>query len=882
MAGIHDREGHLKISFLILFLTSVAMLATETQAVIASAEIGQLRIQALSPTLVRLEVKGPHGFEDRPTFHVVERAWPGAPLQRADSGGEVVLRSGRWSVQVPAQARDLRGVRITDAQGATLYAWDGRLTSTRALPAPGERPLAWAVADTPRIIPPPWGATPAPPGGPFPDTSGWDLGNDAPDLYVFLPGGDYAGLRSDLLRLTGPTELPPLYLFGGFHSRYYPYTDRGVLGMIREYRERELPLDVFMVDTDWRVSASFGYDENLKLFPDMGEFLDKAHQLGVRVGFNDHPKPVADMALDPAEMRFRFENLGRWLKLGVDFWWFDRNWEVSLAEPLPGLRKEVWGMQVFHDTTLKVVPDRRPLIMANVDGVDNGHLNRPSDLAAHRFPFQWTGDTLVGWGTVRAGVENAVKVGVHSLVPYLSEDLGGHEGIPSPELYLRSFQFGALSAVVRPHCSNSPYFVREPWALGPKVEAIARDYLRMRYRLLPHLYAAARRNYDTGEPLLRRLDLAYPHSPEAAASDQYLLGDGLLVAPITEGEPCLQPVPAGWLKTADGKPGLFLELFPNENLLGRSAASRGEPQVDADWSETGPAPGIPLNHFSARWTGQVTPDRPAQLGIRMEEGGRLWLDGRLVVDQWIHSARNLGLDQVTLEPGRTHELKVELRHSEGDASCQLFFRPMELPARPAARKVWLPEGEWINAWTGDRIRGPRQVEVLAGASVTPMFLRAGSLFALAPDMQHTGEKPWDPLTLDVYPHPAAVARGELYEDDGLSNGYQRGACRRSALEARVEPARKRVTVKVGPAAGTYSGAQRARAWVVRLHPAPGMGKIHEVRVDGRKVAAWRLVPRGLAPTPFQLQGPALDGDVVEVELATRPVAQGRVVEVRYL
>jgi alpha-glucosidase (family GH31 glycosyl hydrolase) len=314
--------------------------------------------------------------------------------------------------------------------------------------------------------------------------------------------------------------------------------------MIREYRERELPLDVFMVDTDWRVSASFGYDENLKLFPDMGEFLDKAHQLGVRVGFNDHPKPVADLALDPAEMRFRFDNLGRWLKLGVDFWWFDRNWEVSLAEPLPGLRKEVWGMQVFHDTTLMVAPDRRPLIMANADGVDNGHLNRPSDLAAHRFPFQWTGDTLVGWSAVRAGVENAVKLGVQALVPYLSEDLGGHEGIPSPELYLRSYQFGALSAVLRPHCSNSPYFVREPWALGSRVEAIARDYLNLRYRLLPHLYGAARANFDTGEPLLRRLDLAYAEHPEAAASDQYLLGDGLLVAPILDGQPCLEPPPA--------------------------------------------------------------------------------------------------------------------------------------------------------------------------------------------------------------------------------------------------------------------------------------------------------------------------------------------------
>jgi hypothetical protein len=876
MAATCHSEDLLKAPILLALFTGAWAWAAPT----ASVELGPLRVQALSPTLVRLEVKGAKGFEDRPSFRAVVRDWPGTPLQRSEEGGQVVLRSAGWSVWLPTQARDLRGLRIKDARGRTLYAWDG-LACTRALPAPGARPRAWAVADSPRIIPPAWGATPAPPGAPLAATSGWDLGNDAPDLYVFLPGGDYGRLRADLLRLTGPTELPPLYLFGGFHSRYFPYTDRGVLGLIREYRERRFPLDVFMVDTDWRVSASFGYDENLKLFPDMGEFLDKAHQLGVRVGFNDHPKPVADLALDPAEMRFRFDNLGRWLKLGVDFWWFDRNWEVSLAEPLPGLRKEVWGMQVFHDTTLMVAPDRRPLIMANADGVDNGHLNRPSDLAAHRFPFQWTGDTLVGWSAVRAGVENAVKLGVQALVPYLSEDLGGHEGIPSPELYLRSYQFGALSAVLRPHCSNSPYFVREPWALGSRVEAIARDYLNLRYRLLPHLYGAARANFDTGEPLLRRLDLAYAEHPEAAASDQYLLGDGLLVAPILDGQPCLEPVPASWLSTTEGTPGLLLELYPNENLLGRPLVHRVEPRVDADWSDAPPAPGIPLEHFSASWTGRITPDRPAQLGMRMEEGGRLWLDGRLVADQWIHSARNLGLDPVTLEPGRTHELKVELRHSEGDASCQLFYRSMALPAKPAVRKLWLPPGEWINAWTGERIQGPRRMEVHAGASVTPMFLRAGSLFPLAPEMQHTGEKPWDPITLDVYPHRTVPAKAELYEDDGLSNGYRTGACRRTALEARLDARRKRATVKVGPAAGDYADALRTRAWVVRLHTTPEMGRLREVRVDGQSSAAWRLLPRGLASTPFQLCGPALDGDVVEVELPAGPVDQGRLVEISY-
>ena len=837
--------------------------------VCANLEFGPVRIQILSPTLVRLELKGPRGFEDRPSFRAVQRSWPGAPCERIACGRSVELRTEGWRLLVPAQPKDLRGIQIRDREGRLLWAWEDGLGGSRALPAPGQAPQAWAVADTPRLIPPSWGATPAPAGADFPATSGWDPDNDALDVYVFLPGGDYARLRSDLLRLTGPTELPPLYLFGNFHSRYHAYSDVAALALIREYRERGFALDVFVVDTDWRVSAASGYAENRRYFPDMAGFLAKARQLGVRVGFNDHPEPVSESALDPAELRYRYDNLGHWLGQGVAFWWFDRNWTVTLREPMPGLAKEVWGMQVYRDATLGQAPELRPLILANADGIDNGRLSRPSDVAAHRFPFQWTGDTRSSWHAVRAGVENAVRLGVESLIPYLSEDLGGHVGIPSPELYVRFYQFGTLSAVVRPHPSNNLSMAREPWALGPATEAIARDYLRMRYRLLPHLYAAARRNADTGEPLLRRLDLVWPQAPEAAANDQYLLGDGLLVAPILEGESPTQPVPGSWLRQPQGAPGLLLEGFANENLLGQPVLHQAVPQVATPWS---------LGAVdSVRWSGTLTPDRPVQLGIRMDGGGRLWLDGRLVLDLWQPRFRNLALDPMTLEPGRPHQLLLEMRRDPGKPRCPLYFRPMDLPARPSVRSLWLPEGLWIDAWTGARFQGPRTLEVGAGPAVTPMFIRAGSLFPLAPDQQHTGQHPWDPVTLELFPHGDAPALGELYEDDGQSNGYRQGACRRTPLELRRHG--QQLTVTLGPAAGTYPGALAARAWVLRLHRPPGLAPVQEVRVDGAATTAWRLIPQGWAATPFQLEGPALDGEVLEIRLAARPVTRIRRIEV---
>jgi hypothetical protein len=848
-----------------------------------SYQVGPIRVQALSPTLVRLELKGARGFEDRPTFHVVERSWPGARLQREDSPSGTWLRTHHWSVWIPREAQALQDVRVLDPQGQLLVTGKEPLTSSILLPAPGDQPQVWVLGDHPRLVPPTWGATPSPRVGCLAATSGWDLGNDAPDIYVFLPRGEYGHLRTEVLRLTGRTDMPPLYLFGGFHSRYFPYTDEGALSVIREYRERHFPLDVFMVDTDWREGASYGYKIHTRLFPDFQGFIEQAHRLGVRIGLNDHPKAMTQNALDPQEMEYRYTNLARFLWMGVDFWWFDRNWDVCLTGPLPVLCKEVWGMQVFRDMTHKAIPDRRPLIMANVDGIDDGIYLWPPDLASHRFAFQWTGDTLLGWEEMRRGVENILRAGVHSLVPYISEDIGTHEGIPSAEFYLRHWQFAVLSAVVRPHASRSIYFRREPWTFGPAVEALARHYLNMRYRLLPCFYAAARCQYDTGMPLLRRLDLLFPGAPEAAANDQYLLGEDLLVAPILDGEPCNPTVPQAWLRTPGGVPGLVLELFPNENLLGQAAFCRVDPQLDVHWRGTQAKAPHP---FSARWKGRITPTRPVQLGLWMEAGGRLYLDGQLIFDhwtqdQWIHSTCNHGLDTLTLEAGHTYDLRVETRHGPGEALCQLFYRPMDLDAPPMARAVWVPPGEWIDAWTGSRHQGPTTIQVNPPPAVIPMFLRAGSLFPLAPEMQHTDAQPWDPITLEIYPHASRVARRELYEDDHWSTAYQRGECAKTRLTARQEARKQLITVTIGRRVGRYQGARPDRAWVLRLHRSPDIRCFTEVDLDGVPISDWSLEPMGPAPTPFQLRGPALDAPVLEVHLPPGPGAQARTVRIRY-
>jgi alpha-D-xyloside xylohydrolase len=65
--------------------------------------------------------------------------------------------------------------------------------------------------------------------------------------------------------------------------------------------------------------------------------------------------------------------------------------------------------------------------------------------------------------------------------------------------------------------------------------------------------------------------------------------------------------------------------------------------------------------------------------------------------------------------------------------------------------VWIPPGEWENLWTGEVVTGPRTVTVACPLHQMPLFMRRGGLLLLAPDMAHTGEKAWDPVTVEAYP-----------------------------------------------------------------------------------------------------------------------------------
>jgi hypothetical protein len=848
---------------------------------------GNVRVQLLSDSLVRLEWQGAQGFENRQTFHVVNRDWPGAAFTTNTDGNGLVIHAASYVVRVPQNAGSLDGVRVESTNGRILYAYDGKLTNSQWLPAPTDKPMVWSFADWPRLVPPPWGLTPprqTPDARSQTPNGGWDLGNNAPDVYVFVPRGDYRQLRKDFLKLTGPTEMMPLFAFGAFDSRWYDYNEATALQQIDDYRAHHIPLDVLVVDTGWRAGASTGYQPNTNLFPNLPRFFSEAHAKNAKVLFNDHPEPLKTnvTGLDAKELNYRFNGLAGLLNDGLDIWWYDRNWWVALVPAAPNLRKEVWGMRLYHDTTARVRPEQRPLIMANVDGIDNGLRKRPMDVAAHRFPFQWTGDIGPGWEFLRRAVENAVYSGVQSLLPYESDDLGGHVANPTPEEYIRWIEYGALSPVYRPHCTHN--LRRMPWTFGPEAENVARRFVDLRYRLLPVFYAAARENYETGEPLLRRLDLDYPDFAEAGRDDEYLLGKNILVAPVLQGS--LQIVPGDWLKTPDGQPGLQAEFFPGTELSGAPALTRTDAVVDFDWSKTGPAPGLPTNNYTARWTGTIAV--PASIGgvvlaTVADDGARVWIDGRLVIDAWGPHDATTSLASAVLTAGPPHQLRIEYLQLEYSAVMKLQWRSVH--AGSTLSIAWLPPGNWMDAWTGRMISGPVMVTNDVPLDQIPIYIKSGAVLPLAPEMQYTGQMPWDPVTLDLYPRAGETNTATLYEDDTLTTAYQRGKFRNTLITASADDANRTIHVNIGAAAGTYHGALKTRAWILRIHPPMDWPKNltpAQIKVSGKKInAPIHRLNRDVTAMPFGDKTGAPDADVFEVTLPAASVSKGQSVEITF-
>src|SRR5690606_7694236 len=123
-----------------------------------------------------------------------------------------------------------------------------------------------------------------------------------------------------------------------------------------------------------------------------------------------------------------------------------------------------------------------------------------------------------------------------------------------------------------------------------------------------------------------------------------------------------------------GEPGLTGEYFANNTLSGEPVLVRTDERIDMRWTLSSPARGIPFDWYSVRWTGRlIAPEGVRRIGVEGNDGYRLWLDGRLLIDNWRKQSYGTRLADLVLEPGRAYDLRLEFFESTGNARVRLVW-----------------------------------------------------------------------------------------------------------------------------------------------------------------------------------------------------------------
>lgn len=387
------------------------------------------------------------------------------------------------------------------------------------------------------------------------------------DIYIFAYGKDYRAAVNGYYRLSGNVPLIPRFALGNWWSRYKAYTDKEYLSLMRRFKEENIPITVATIDMDWhwvkprdrfdcpmgKFSAQgagwTGYSFNTELFPDYKGFLRQLKEEGYRITLNLHPHSgvrafedmyedmCSAMGVDPATQKaidFDIANprfVNAYFKIihkpyeadGVDFWWID--WQQGKRTAIKGL-DPLWALNHYHTLDNAVSADGRkkqPLILSRFAGA-----------GAHRYQVGFSGDTAVRWASLKYQpyfTANAANIGY----TWWSHDIGGHMfGVNDAELYIRWLQFGVFSPINRLHSTKSELMGKEPWKKRGDIAFVAKEFLRLRHRLIPYLYTMNYLTHTKGRALCEPMYYSYPNDADAYKyKNQYMFGTELMVCPIT-------------------------------------------------------------------------------------------------------------------------------------------------------------------------------------------------------------------------------------------------------------------------------------------------------------------------------------------------------------
>lgn len=399
---------------------------------------------------------------------------------------------------------------------------------------------------------------------------------DGPYQYYFIPG-PFQRAISRFTELTGRPAMPPRWALG-YHQSLVAYkSEQDLQQLYLNFVQYNLPISaihldleymdgfrVFTIDKErfphFKEIAQHLQQHNCKLVAivDAGVKEDHSYQI-----YQDGmaleafcPLPDGSIAKGPvwpgwsvfpdftqAKTREWWGQCYRYLlDEGVTGFWNDMNepaifvtWgdptlPMSTRHALEGHTAEHRGVhnlyallenQAAYQELCNLCPQQRPFV-----------LTRSGWVGIQRYAWKWTGDTACTWENLQQTISTVLGASLSGIM-YDGPDIGGFNGNPDPELYLRWFQLAAFLPFFRGHSAFiTPQ--RCPWDFGEPYLSIARNFLQLRYRLLPYLYTLAWNANQTGQPLVRPLFWLHPNDSDFFNEDRaFLLGDSLLVVPVT-------------------------------------------------------------------------------------------------------------------------------------------------------------------------------------------------------------------------------------------------------------------------------------------------------------------------------------------------------------
>ena len=361
--------------------------------------------------------------------------------------------------------------------------------------------------------------------------------------------------------LTGPVPEMPDWMFGYIHCRERYHSQAEILENAREFRDRDLPLDVIVQDWQWWGPTGWNSMEfDRENYPDpkaltdslhamdtrfmisVWSKVDKASNLGKRLEEKDAYIDGTDWIdfFNPDVAAFYacnfVDSLAR--PYGIDAWWFDATEPEN--DDLAGRRigkDKVPGE--WYRNVYPLMVNRTMYEALTKEGLPSVILTRSAFPGAQRYGVvTWSGDVGNDLGTLRRQIAGGLGQ-MASGLPWWTFDAGGFfrpgDQYTSPEYQerlVRWVQASTFLPFMRVHGYMSE---TEPWHYSQETYGIVASYMDLRKRLLPYILDCAVRVSREGYTLMRPLVFDFPDDPEALRQDdEFMFGPALLVHPVTE------------------------------------------------------------------------------------------------------------------------------------------------------------------------------------------------------------------------------------------------------------------------------------------------------------------------------------------------------------